>query len=208
MVVFWIESSDLQPQLITPENEGGDEDDDDQSPQREKQRQRSRSRERVHSHVQVPQKPQIQPMVTPESDDVSNEDSAVVNPSSPSAGPPPSAEQGNLSRRAEGSRARERVHTRSSSRASQQQEPVVPRPGIQQNQATQSEDEDSTTVDPQNRVSNHSRSPQDQEDLRRQGLQTLTGIKKLQNKPSTPPEAKKHKPMDSDEDDEEPQHEP
>ena len=44
---------------------------DDQPPQdgRQRQRQRSRSRERVHPHVQVPQEPQIQPMVTPESDD-------------------------------------------------------------------------------------------------------------------------------------------
>ena len=92
--MFWEENLGCQLQLITLENEGGDEDDDDQPPQREKQRQRSRSRERVHPHVQVPQEPHSQPMVTPESDHVSDEDSAVVNPSSPSAGPPPSAEQG------------------------------------------------------------------------------------------------------------------
>ena len=38
-------------------------------------------------------------MVTPEHEDVSDEDSAAVNPSSPSAGPPPSAEQRGCSRR-------------------------------------------------------------------------------------------------------------
>ena len=46
-----------------------DGEDDDQPPQWERQRQRSRSRERVFPHVQVPQEPQIQPVVTPESDD-------------------------------------------------------------------------------------------------------------------------------------------
>ena len=33
-------------------------------------------------------------MVTPEPDDVSDEDSTAVHPSSPSAGPPPSAQRG------------------------------------------------------------------------------------------------------------------
>ena len=57
-----------EPQFIPiPMCDG--EDDDDQPPQGERQRQRSRPRERVHRHVQVPQEPQIQPMVTPESDD-------------------------------------------------------------------------------------------------------------------------------------------
>ena len=47
--------------------------------------------DRVHPHAQVPQVPQIQPMFTPEPDDVSDEDFTDGNPSSPSAGPPPSA---------------------------------------------------------------------------------------------------------------------
>ena len=65
------------------------EDGDDQPPQGERQRQRSRSRERLYPHVPVPQEPQIQPMVTPESDDeISDVDFTVVDSSSPSAGPP------------------------------------------------------------------------------------------------------------------------
>ena len=67
------------------------EDDDDQLPQGERQRQRSGLRERVHLHAQVPLVPQIQPMLTPEPDDESDEDFTIINPSSPSAGPPPSA---------------------------------------------------------------------------------------------------------------------
>ena len=196
-----------EPQIISIPMSDGD-DDDDQPPQEQKQRQRSRSRERVHPHVHVPQEPQIQPVVTPESDDENlDEDFTIVNPSSPSAGPPQSAEQRNRSRRAERSNSRERVHPRSSSHASQQQ-PVVPPSGIQQNQATQRKYEDSAAVDPQSRVSDHSRSPQDQEDSRRQGSQTQKGKKTTAEKqPSTPPKAKKHKPMDSDEDDDEPQNE-
>ena len=175
MVVFWKEASGRQPQLITPENEGGDEtnysspptffDDlevpfgpcgppalpepheppgspglppgwppapspaggservgtrntsrerlhprltppkpqlipvpvsdgeDDQPPQDRRQRHRSRSRERIQLHVQVPQEPLIQRMVISESDDdISDEDLKVINSSSPSAGPPLSAE--------------------------------------------------------------------------------------------------------------------
>ena len=68
-------------------------DDDDRPPQDERERERSRSRERVHPHAQLPQVPQIQSMVTPQTDAVSDEDSIVVNPSSPSARQPPSAEQ-------------------------------------------------------------------------------------------------------------------
>ena len=49
-------------------------DDDDQPPQEERQRGRSRSRERVHPHAQVPKEPQTQHVVTPETDDVSDED--------------------------------------------------------------------------------------------------------------------------------------
>ena len=77
-----------EPQLIPKPMSDGD-DDDDQPPQGERQRQRSRSRERVYPHVPVPQEPQIQPMVTPESDDeISDVDFTVVDSSSPSAGPP------------------------------------------------------------------------------------------------------------------------
>ena len=102
----------------------------------------------------VPQEPTIQRTVTPESDDeMSDEDFTIVDSS------PPSAEPKNRSRGSERSRSRERVCPRSSSLASRQQQSVVPLPpGIHQDQATQSEDENSATVDPQNRVSNHSRS--------------------------------------------------
>ena len=63
-------------------------------------------------------------------------------------------------------------------------------------------------MDPQNRVSNHSRPPQDQEEIRRQDPQTPKGKKNIAEKqPSDLPKAKKHKSMDSDEDDEEPQNE-
>ena len=122
------------PQLIPIlMSDGGD----DQSPQGERQRQQSRSRERVYPHVPVLQEPQIQPVLTPESDDeISDEDFTIVSSS------PPLAEQENRSRRSEGSRSRERVYPRSSSRASQQQQPVVPPPPrIQQNQTAQSDDE-------------------------------------------------------------------
>ena len=37
--------------------------DDKQPPKEERQRERSRSRERVHLRAQVPQEPQLQPMV-------------------------------------------------------------------------------------------------------------------------------------------------
>ena len=148
-----------EPQLIPiPMSDG--EDEDDQPPQRERQRQRSRSRERVHPHVQVPQEPQAQHMVTPEPDDViSDEDFTIIDPSSPSAGPLPSAEQRGRSKRAERSRSRERVPPHSSSHASQQPQPFVPPSRVQQTQslATQGADEDSATVDPQNRASDRSR---------------------------------------------------
>ena len=72
-------------------------------------------------------------MVIQELDTVSDEDSTVVNPSSPSAGPPP------------------QQPPHSSLHASQQSQPVVPPSGVQQIQtlATQGADEDSATVDPQ-----------------------------------------------------------
>ena len=158
----------------------------------------------------MPQEPHIQPLVTPESDDeISDADFTIVDSSSPSARPPPCAEQRSHSRKSERSRSRERVYPRSSSHESQQQQPVVPPPsGIQQNQAIQSQDKNSVTVDPQIRVSNHSRSPQNQEDTRRRGPQTLKAKKNTAEKqPSTPQKAKKKKLMDSDDDDEKPKSE-
>ena len=132
----------------------------DQPPQGERKWQRSRSLEGENLHVPVPQEPPIQPMVTVESDDEMWEVFFTIVDSSP-----PSAEQGNRSRRSERSRSRERENPRSSSHACRQQQPVVPPPlGIQQNQATQSEDENSATVDPQNRVCNHWRSRKKAED--------------------------------------------
>ena len=78
-----------------------------------------------------------------------------MNPSSPS-------DQRNRSKREERSRSRERAPPHSSSQASQQPQPVVPPSGIPQTQtlATQGANEDSATVDPQNRVNNRSRPPQ------------------------------------------------
>ena len=101
---------------------------------------------------------------------------------------PPSAEQRGRSRRDERSRSRERTPPHSSS---------------------QDVDEDSATVDPQNRVSDRSMSPQEQEGSRRQDPQQQNGKKTVAEKqPGDPPKAKKHKSIDSDEDDEEPQNEP
>ena len=101
-------------------------DDDDQSPQEEVQQGRSRSRERVHPPAQASQEPQLQPMDTPD------EELSDMNPSSPSAGPQPSAEQKYLSRSDERSRSRERTPPQS---------------------FPQDLDESSATVDPQGRVS-------------------------------------------------------
>ena len=89
--------------------------DDDQPPQEERQRRRSRSRERENPNAQVPQEPQIRPLVNPEADEVSDEDFSDVNPSSPSAELPPSAGQRGRSRRDERSRSRERTPPHSSS---------------------------------------------------------------------------------------------
>ena len=77
-----------EPQLILiPMSDG----DDDQSPHDEKQRERSRSGDRVHPPAKASQELPIQPMDTPEAEEVSDEDFTDGNPSSPSAGPPPSA---------------------------------------------------------------------------------------------------------------------
>ena len=68
-----------------------------------------------------------------------------------------------------------------------------------------SADEESAAVEPQGRVSDCSRSPQRKESPQRQkGKKTTAEVKKQ----SDLPKAKKHKPMDSDEDDEVPQNEP
>ena len=128
-------------------------------------------------------------MDTSELDDISDEDFSDMNPSSPATGRPPSAEQRGRSRRDERSRSRERTPPNSS---------------------LQKADEDSATLDPQNRVSDRSRSPQEQEGLRRQDPQQQQKGKKTvaDKEPSETPKAKKHKSIDSDEDDEEPRHEP
>ena len=138
--------SSPEPRLIPISMNDGD----GQPPQEERQRWRSRSRERVYPHAQVPQEPQIQPLITPEPDDVSGKNFSEMNPSSPAIGPPPSAEQRGRSRRNERYRSLERTPPHSSS---------------------QDADEDSATVDPQNRVSDRSRSPQEQEASRGQDPQ-------------------------------------
>ena len=85
----------------------------------ERQRQRFGSRDRVHLHVQVPQKPQIQPIVTPESDDeISDEDFTIILHLHQLV-LPPSVEQRNRSWRFGRSRSRERLRQRLSSHASQ-----------------------------------------------------------------------------------------
>ena len=58
-------------------------------------------------------------------------------------------------------------------------------------------------MQPQSRVSGYSRSPQ-----RKESPQKQKGKKTLAKKPGDLPKAKKHKSMDSDEDDEDPQNEP
>ena len=59
---------------------------------------------------------------------------------------------------------------------------------------------------PQNRVSDRSREPQDQEGSRRQDPPQQRGKKTVTERQSSEsPESKKHKSTDSDEDDEEPQ---
>ena len=155
--------------------------------------QRSRWRDRVQLHAQVAQVPQTQPIVIQEFDTVSDEDSAVVNPSPPSAGPPPSAEQRGRSRREQRSRSRERAPPHVPSLASQQPQPVIPPLQTQQIQllATQGTDEDSATVEPQSRVSDRSRSPQRVHRKRvhknKKGKKTIAEMKQ----PSDLPNAKK-----------------
>ena len=151
-------------------------------------------------------------MVIQEPVAVPDEDPAVMNPSSPSAGPSPSVEQRGRSRRQQRSRSRERAPPHVPPHASQQPQPAAPLPGKQQIQplAIQGADEESATVEPQSRVSDRLRSPQRKESLQEQSPQKQKGKKTMADvkKPSDLPKAKKHKPMDSDEDDEEPQDEP
>ena len=103
--------------------------DDYQPSQEERSRERSRSRERTYSHVQTPQVSQVQPMDTPESNEISDEEFSDMNHSSPLAEPQQSGEQRGRSRSDE--RSRERTSPRSS---------------------PQDLDESSAIVDPQNRV--------------------------------------------------------
>ena len=118
-----------------------------------------------------------------------------MNHSSPSVEPRPSAEQRSRSRRGDRSRSRERTTPHSS---------------------LQDRDESSTTVDPQNRVSDRSRAPQEQKGSRRQCPQKQRhdplqqrGKKTVAEKQSSEsPKAKNHKSTDSDEDDEWPENEP
>ena len=71
--------------------------------------------------------------------------------------------------------------------------------------ASQGSYEDSATVEPRSRVSNRSSSLQGNERPQKyKGLKTMAEVRN----PSDLPSAKKHKPMDSDEDDEEPRNEP
>ena len=173
-----------------------DGEDDDQPPQGERQRQRSRSREGVYPHEQVPQEPQIQPMVTPGSDDeISDKDFAIIDPSSPSSGPPHSAEQRNRFRRFERSRPTEYIHVhprmlQEYSRIKQLRAKMkIQQPWVHR----------IVWVIIQGQ-------PQDQEDTQRQGPQTPKGKTiTAEKQPSTPPKAKNYKPTNSYEDDEESQ---
>ena len=112
------------PQLIhIPISDG----DDDQPPQTGRQRQRSRSRERSYPHAQVPQEPQVQPLIIQEPVTDPDEDPTVVNPSS-STGVSPPVEQRDRSRRQQRSRSRERTPQqtppRTPSQSGQQPQPV------------------------------------------------------------------------------------
>ena len=177
--------------------------DDDQPPKDGRQRQRSRSRDRVHPPAQAPQEPQVQPVVIQEPADEPDEDLAGVNPSLPSTRPAPSVEQRGRSRRQQRSRSRERTPPH----AGQQHQPVAPHPGEQQDypQTIQGTEEESATVEPQSRVSDHSRLPRSKESPQKEkGKRTNAEVKK----PSDVPKAKEYKPMNSEEEYEEHQNEP
>ena len=180
--------------------------DDGQPPQDGRQRRRSRSRDRVYPHAQAPQEPQVQHKIIEEHVDEPDEDPAGANPSLPLARPSPSAEQQGRSRRQQRSRSLERTPPHTPPHAGQQPQPVAPPPGEQQihPQTIQGTDEESATVEPQSRVSDHSRLPKNKESPQKQkGKKTMAEVKK----PTDLPKAKKHKLMDSDEEDEEPHNE-
>ena len=123
--------------------------------------------DRVSEHIHTHKHPNTQtPQVPPRSTDgysqnlmISDEELSVMNHSSPLVEPQPSAEQRGRSRSDERSRSCERTPPRS---------------------CQQKLDESSATVDPQNRVSDRSRSPQEQEGSRRQDPHQQKGKKLLQ----------------------------
>ena len=137
-------------------------------------------RERLHPHAQAPHVPRIQLTVTPETDDVTSEDFHRCET--------PHHHQLDHDRQLNRKVAPEEIkdpdlvseclhiHLHSDS---QQPQFVMPPSEVQQTQtlATQGSDEDSATADPQNRVSDRSRSSQEQEGSRRQGPQIQKGTK-------------------------------
>ena len=124
--------------------------------------------ERSYPHAQVPQGPQIQPMIIQEPVTDPDEDPTVVNPSS-STGLSPPVEQRDRSRRQQRSRSRERRPQRTPpkkpSQSGQQRQHVVPHFGepLTQPLASQGTDGESENVEPQSRVSNRSTSLQSKE---------------------------------------------
>ena len=120
-------------------------------------------------------------------------------------------EQRDRTSRQQWSRSRERTPQRTPphtpSQSGQQPQHVEPPPGEPQIQplASQDTDEESKTVDPQSRVSNRSILLQSKDNPPNQkGMKTKSEMEK----PNDLLVAKKHKSVDSDEDDEEPQDEP
>ena len=131
-----------EPQLI-PIPMSDDEDDVDQPPQGERQRQRSRSRERVYHHEKVLQEPQIQHTVLQNL--VVRYQMRILRLSIPhhhqlsrGIAPEDPKDPGHVS---------EYIHVHPRMLVNKQKLPVVPPPPrIQQNLASQSEDENSATV--------------------------------------------------------------
>ena len=160
-----------------------DDDDDDQSPQDEGQRQRSRSRDRVHPSAQAPQTP---PIPAPQTPPIPVPQTPPVPPIQPMVIQEPFSlpdEDSTSSGRRQRSRSRERA-------------PV---------HAPFHTDDESAVVEPRSRVADRSRSSQGEESPQRQkGKKNTAEVQK----PRELPKAKKHKPTDSDEDDEVPQNEP
>ena len=126
-------SASPEPQLNPiPMSDG----DDDQPPQDGRQRGPDRVIKYILTHKR--HNPRFSRPVT-----VPDEDPAVVNPSSPSAGPSLSVEQRGRSRRQQRSRSRERAPPHVPPHAGHQPQPAAPPPGEQQIQplATQGADE-------------------------------------------------------------------